>query len=534
MTATVRIGGFRFDPESGELLGHRRAVSLRPQSAKVLAVLLAARGEMVGKERLMEAVWPDTHVTDDSLVQCISEIRKALGPRDGKRLQTLPRKGYRLAVDAPVATGTRARLGALSVLAVMMVAIAAGLFFWPLTKATADPKTIAVMPFRNMSGDVDQGYFSNGVAEDLIVSLSSLSDMRVLARGTSFPLADAHRDIREVAKILKADYLLEGSVRRVDRTLRVSANLVDGRTGQNIWAERYDGSVEDLFDFQDKVLAQIMRVLSVRLSRAERERLGIRGTEDIAAYDAYLRGRELENLYSRDTNLRAEEALKSALRRDPDFALAHAHLAQVYSFRVENNWTQDRDRYIRAAFEAAEKSVTLDPKLPFAHFSLGRLYTRSFAPDLEQAILHYNEAIRLDPNYVDAYVFLANTYIFIGKAEEALPLISDAFARNPVPPFWYHLAEGMARYFLGDYDAAEIALVRARDQNPTAPFPYRFLIATYGQMGNLDEAEWMAMEYESLGRSATVSALLESASIQDAAYRARFAEGFRKAGLAEE
>ncbi|MEZ5722873.1 MAG: tetratricopeptide repeat protein [Paracoccaceae bacterium] len=177
--------------------------------------------------------------------------------------------------------------------------------------------------------------------------------------------------------------------------------------------------------------------------------------------------------------------------------------------------------------------MALDPALPFAHFSLGRLYTRSFAPDQARAAAEYKTALALDPNYDDAYVFLANVHIFNGRAEAALPLVAEAFARNPLPPYWYFLAEGMARYFLGDYASAEAALVTARDQNPTAPYPYRFLIATYGRLGNTDDADWMAMEYEALGRTATVADLLESASIQDPAYRDAFAEGFRAAGLPE-
>lgn len=329
------------------------------------------------------------------------------------------------------------------------------------------------MPFNNMSGNEDQIYFSNGISEDLITSLSSLSDLRVLSRGTSFSMADPDRDPRDprdLAIDLRADVILEGSVRRVGNTLRISAALVDGDTGANLWAERYDGTPENVFAFQEDVLEQLTRVLSVRLSKAERERLGVRGTENVAAHDAYLRGRELENLYTPDTNLAAEKALRNALLHDPDFALAHAHLSQVYSFRVENNWTQERAFYIDAAFRAAERAVALDPKLPFARFALGRLYTRSYSPDAQKAKAAYEQAIRLDPNYVDAQVFLANVFIFNGEAEKALPLVVDALERHPIPPFWYHLAKGMAHYFLGEYAAAEVALTVARDQNPTAPF----------------------------------------------------------------
>ncbi|WP_165784464.1 winged helix-turn-helix domain-containing tetratricopeptide repeat protein [Zhengella mangrovi] len=531
------IGETMFRPASLEIIPPSgEPVALRPQTARVLDVLLERRGSVVSKDELMDIVWRDTHVTDDSLVQCISEIRKALGPNDSQLLATIPKTGYRLSGGRPepalpARRTARVLVPGLAVLLVLVAAAAA--LWWPQAETPGAPITIAVMPFRNMSGEADQQYLSNGVAEDLIVSLSRISDLRVLSRGTTFSIDHGGTDPREIAKRLRADYVLEGSVRRMDKDLRVSASLVDGTSGTNVWADRYEGSTTDMFRFQKDVLDKLVRVLSVRLSPAERDRLGVHGTGNIAAHDAYLRGRELENLYTQETNLAAEGALKLAIREDPAFALAHAHLAQVYSFRVENKWTQERGKYVDAAFDAARNAVRLEPDLPFAHFSLGRLYTRSYAPDIPLAIAEYEKAIALDPNYVDAYMFLANVHIFDGKAEKALPLIRSGFERNPLPPYWYYLADGMANYFLGHYDRAEAALVQARDQNPTAPFPYRFLIATYGQSGNTDEAEWMAMEYEALGRSATVSDLLETAAIHDPTYRGLFADGFRKAGLPE-
>ncbi|MAS04067.1 MAG: hypothetical protein CL534_05160 [Ahrensia sp.] len=540
--SVTAVGPYRFDRDANELTDDEgRSTALRPQTATVLAVLLDNAGSVVTKDRLMKTVWPDTFVTDDSLVQCISEIRRALGPEASTLLKTVPKKGYRL---DPVAmsgdrqegpeSASRGRLTAAVAggLAVLLIGVFAA--WWAMRPTPDNPvQTIAVLPFANASGDEAQAYFASGVAEDLIVGLSKVSDLRVVSRGASFSLDADAMDIREVADILNADYVLEGSVRRNGGELRVSAALVDGETGENAWAERYDGSTEDIFAFQKTLLNSLMSVLTVRLSRAERERLGIIGTRDVAAYDAYLRGRELENLYTKETNLQAEEALRTAIRLDPDYALPHALLSQIYSFRAENRWVDPIGPTVDMAMDHARRAVRLDDSLPFAHFALGRLHTRSFSPDFEVAIAEFRRAIELDPNYVDAYMFLANTYIFDGRAEEALPLIAEGFERNPLAPFWYHLAEGMAAYFLGDYDKAEASLTVAKDRNPTAPYPYRFLIATYGQLELVDDADWMAMEYEALGRTATVSAMLETASIQDAAYREIFAEGFRKAGLPE-
>lgn len=541
---TISIGKHRFRTDTNELTDERGAVvSLRPQSADVLAELARHAGTVVLKSDLMDRVWADTHVTDDSLVQCVSEIRKALG-EDAGALVTVPKKGYRLdeveheatMVETPP-TGPRKRAPLVAAIAAVLLALVVGSVFLFGDRGTeivpGEEPVVAVLPFADESGDASQSYFADGLAEDLIVSLSKIGDLRVISRSTSFTAAQDATGPQEVAGLVGADAVLEGSVRRVGDALSLSASLVEGESGAVLWAERYEGDAGDIFEFQKSVLAELTSALSLRLSRAERARLGVFGTDSVEAHDAYLRGRQLENLYTAETNLAAEKALRDAIRLDPDFALAHAHLSQVLSFRVENRWTEAAQDTIRAAFEAAETALKLDPELPFAHFVLGRLHTRSFARDLGKAADHYEKAVALDPNYVDAYAFLANIKIFDGQAEAAVPLIDEAFRRNPFPPYWYYLARGMASYYLEDYETAEAALVTARDMNPTAPFPYRILIPTYGQIGDVDEAEWMAMEYEALGRVATIEKMLDSASIADPGYREKLADGLRKAGLPE-
>lgn len=530
------IGGATFSSATNEIErpGHP-LTRLRPQTSQVLEILIANAGNTISKDELIEMVWRDTHVTDDSLVQCISEIRKALGPSDAKLLRTISGKGYRLeTTDRPEEVKPTHRRIQVIAGFVVLCCIVLAFFMWPRQSLQTAPQTIAVLPFTNMSGSDDQAYFSDGVTEDLIIGLSKISDLRVISRGASFAVARDTDNILELAKTLNVQYILEGSVRRHSGTLRVSAALVDGTTGANLWAERYEGAEEEIFTFQEKLLTDLLRSLSVRLSENERTRLGIFGTQDVNAHDAYLRGVSLEHRFTSETNLTAEIALKEAIRIDPNFAAAHAHLAQVYSYRVENRWTEWPEETADAAFAAANRALALDDTLPYAYFSLGRLYSRSFAPDGDKSITAFNRAISLDPNYVDARVFLANVLIFNGRANEALPLIAEAMERHPLPPFWYFQAEGMAQYFLGSFEEAEAALIQARDQNPTAPYPYRFLMATYGQLGQLDEAEWMAMEYEALGRQANISALMETASIQDDVYRQIFLQGFELAGIPSE
>ena len=542
----VQIGSHVFGMRDLTLRGPSgEHVPLRAQSAEVLKVLAGARGQLVKKDRLMSEVWPDRFVTDDSLVKCISDIRKALA-EDAALLITAPKKGYRL--EGVMTAGandpeSKPRPARSAILRPAVVFLALGLSVVVLAYVSRSPPvrqeeaTIAVLPFRNSDGDPEQRYLSDGVAEDLITALSQLSDLRVISQGASFAYAPDTADIRTIAAELDADVVLEGSIRSRGTDLRVTTALVDGTTGENLWAKHYDGDRDDLLAFQTDLLDALVRTLSVRLSRSERARLGVRGTEDVEAHDAYLRGRELENLYTRETNLQAEAALRRAIARDPDYALAHAHLALTLSFRAENRWSEDREATAEDAFAAARTALRLDPDLPFAHFVLGRLYSRSFSHHLPDAMRHafaaFDRAIELDPNYLDAYVFMANLHIFNGEAGKALPLVDAALARHPAPPYWYIFAAGMARYYTRDFEGAEPFLVRARDQNPTAPFPYRYLIATYGMMGRVDDAEWAALEYEALGRTATVEAMVTEGSVSDEAYRKHFAKGLRAAGLPE-
>lgn len=533
---TTHIGGFLFNLRTEELFDPEgQPVTLRPQSLRVLSVLAEHAGGLVSKETLMDRVWPDTHVTDDSLVQCISEIRKALGPDANTLLRTVPKQGYRLDA-APGRRNSRRsphlpRLVA-ALAAVVLLALGA-LLTWPRQPATANNPSIAVLPFANLSGDSDQLYYSNGLAEELIVNLSRIADLRVVSRAASFSVARQTTDPRQIATELRVSYLVEGSVRREGETLRITTALVDGQSGENLWAESYAGAEAEVFDFQDAVLAELVRVLSVRLSPQERERLGVRGTRDVDAFDSYLRGIQLAGFLTAADNLRAEEAFEKAIRFDPDYAAAHAQLSIVLSMRAEYGWTTEQANAITRAVQHAERAVALAPELPFAHFALGRLLSRGFINDMAGASAEFQQAIELDPNYTDAYAFHAIVQVADGRAQDGLATITEALTRNPVPPYWYYMPLGLAHFYLGDYEAAETALTELLDRNPNLPNALRMLMATYGYMGRQDDAEWLAMEYEALGVPATIGDIMEVIAVDHPPYRDAVIQGLRLAGLPE-
>lgn len=463
-----------------------------------------------------------------------------------------PIRAWRVLLDpnrvGEVVSTPSAKRGLLTVLVavlIVLVLVTGGNWWWQQAeftpaqteKSSLDPTnkpSVAVLPFINISGDREQDYFVDGMTEDLITDLSKISALTVISRTSTFAYKGKSPDIRDVARDLGVLFVVEGSARKFGDKIRLTAQLIEASTGEHLWAERYDRDFSEVFAVQDEVRSKIVSVLAVKLTSSEETRLEHPLTVSTKAYDFYLRGVQLEGFFSRDSNLESIDRFKQAIALDPNFSASYARLAQAYSFAVEYDWTEDHENYIRLALSNAKTAIELDNELPYAHWSLGRIYTRIFSSDLEKAIASFEKSIELNSNYADAYIFLAYAHMFSGHAEKALPLIETGMSMNPHTPFAYHQALGMARMFLGNCEAAVHSFNQALEQNPTASFMQRYLIACYGYLGQQDDAEWAAIEFETLGRSATIKALMDSSSIRDPAYRKIFEDGLRKADLPEE
>jgi adenylate cyclase len=384
-----------------------------------------------------------------------------------------------------------------------------------------------------MSGDPGQEYFSDGMTEDLITDLSKISALDVIAAATTATFKGNVANVRDVASELGVRYVVQGSVRRADGLVRISAQLVDGQTGKFVWAERYDRNHADVFALQDDVLGRIISSLSAALTPEERRRLEKPLTANPEAYDLYLQGLQQESFFTGDGNLEARRLLSRAIELDPGFAAAYAHLAQTYSLAVENGWKGGDETLAAKAIEAALKATRLDPELPFAFWSLGRIYSRAHVGDPERAKIAFKRAVVLNPNYADAFMFLALMHIFTGEAEKAPELIAKAMRMNPRYPFWYLQGLGNAQFFLGDYQASVASLKASIERNPSVPWLHYFLLASYGQLGLKQEAEWEMAELEALGQTATITAIMAVLFIHDQGYRRIFENALRKAGVPE-
>jgi adenylate cyclase len=485
---------------------------------------------------------------------------KALGRRKVKNI-TQPVTVYRLVLDdkaEQLVTGIQetasARSGWRPYAAALLVLLlfAAGIVWWqpwasgmkPAPEETEsaekaslplpDKPSIAVLPFTNMSDDKEQEYFSDGMTEDLITDLSRISGLAVISRTSTFAYKGQATDVRTIGKELGARYVVEGSVRKLGDRVRINAQLIDSHSGNHVWADRFDRSLADLFSLQDEVRGKIVQALKVKLSAQEEERLSHRLTESTQAYDLYLRGLQQESFFTREANLESRRLFEQAIELDPEFAAAYASLAQAYSLAQENGWTDKREEFVNKALALAKKAVELDAELPRAHWALGRIYTRAPFRNHDLAIKELKRVIELDPNYADGYAFLANTLLYVGKAAQALGVMEQAMRINPRFPFWYLHILGQSQYLLTRYEAAAENFRKAIERNPTVSWPRRWLLATYGQLGMKDDAEWEISELEGLGQPVTLTSAREISPFADHTYLKHYLEGLHKAGVPEQ
>jgi adenylate cyclase len=419
------------------------------------------------------------------------------------------RTGTVLPSPAPAAAGRelpRRRLAAIAALIALLVAAGAALTWlkpWepgqePASaglKAVppADTPSIVVLPFANLSDDPEEEYFADGMTDDLITDLSKLSGLFVISRHSAFTYKDKPIKPRQVAEELGVRYLVEGSIRRAGGRVRVNAQLIDAATGGHLWAERYDGDETDLFTLQDRVIADIVSALAVKLTDTEKTRLSRRPTNNLEAYDYYLRA-ERSRLYGFGGERHHDTIAlyQVATTLDPAFAEAYAGLAET-AFHV---WRWDITEVLpnpaakKVAYESAGKVLSLDPENPRAYTVLAMLQVTDGRHDL--ALESARKAVSLDPNSAVAFIDLAKVLVWAGRPAEALEAMETAFRLDPKPPAYFHGNLGWVLFFNRRYDDAIGHLEKARE----AGVDYREELAmTYAALGRLDEAR---VELESL------------------------------------
>jgi TolB-like protein len=341
---------------------------------------------------------------------------------------------------------------------------------------------IAVLPFANRSTDPEQEYFSDGITEDLITDLSQLPGLTVIARQSTFAYKGSAADAQQVSRELGADFIVEGSVRKVGQRIRINVQLLHGDSGQNIWAERFDREIDDIFALQDSVNRKIVVALKLQLTTAKRARLAHQGTEVIEAHDYVLRGMKETQALTREGSERARYCFESALQLDPNYATAYGRLSAnaVYPWIV--GWSTSRPETIDRGVELAQKAVALDGDNAYANATL--CWALLWQERHDDAIAAGEMAISIDPNDVEALEHLAFALAWSNRGEEALKHLAKAQMLNPL--HGYHFPSGVAYFMLGSYTPAVDALQNSIDANPRFLPAYLYLAASLSLLGRDD------------------------------------------------
>ena len=352
-----------------------------------------------------------------------------------------------------------------------------------------DKPSIAVLPFDNMSDDPKQEYFVDGMTEDLITDLSKLSGLFVIARNSVFTYKGKPVKVKQVAQELGVKYVLEGSVRRVGDQVRINVQLINATTDGHLWAERYDGSLEDVFALQDQVTEQIVAALAVNLTDEEEAQQTRHDTDNPDAHDAYLQGWAHYRLSTPKDLARAIPFFEEAIRLDPDYAQAHAALAALYWDAFKNGWAFDLDMpsFRAEAFANDHLEQALKTPTPLAHAVQSRMFA-AFGFHTE-AVEEAEKAVALNPNDATAVAGLAHALVLADRPGEGLTFIQDAMRLDPHHPPSYLIILGAAQFGVENYEAAVATFERAVKRNPENEKPLIYLASSYGHLSRMRDAE---------------------------------------------
>lgn len=511
----IRFGGFSLDPEAYLLTNGPEPVALEPQVFILLFYLIQNRQRVVTKDELAEHVWEGRIVSDAAIASAINLARRAVDD-DGKTqavIKTFPRRGFRFVAEVEeVEPSGRGFSGA------------------PESVPIPDKPAIVVLPFDNLSGDPEQEYFADGLTEDIITGLSRIRHLLVTARNTSFAYKGKALDVHAVAAEIGVRYVLEGSVRKSGNRVRISAQLVDGETGNQLWAERYDRNLEDIFAVQDEITQIVVGALQPELTRSEIERARRKAPHSLDAWDLYQRGLWHEYRITKRDNAAAIELFSRTIALDPEFARAYAGLSECYTYDVFYGYAEREPKDIYAS---ASKAVEIDPHDSNARRALGWAHT--YYRDHESAIAELKIAINLNPNEAHAYAFLGFAQAYSGLAEEAITSFRTAINLSPQHHFFGWFNAGLALALLLSQRHEESAkMARMALQYPnTSWLTHLHLLSALGHLGRKEEATKALADLIDIQPDCSISFVEPRLPFTDVGCRDHHFEGMRRAGMPE-
>ena len=398
----------------------------------------------------------------------------------------------------------------------------------------ASRPTLAVLPFRTIGGTDDDNYYGEGITDSIITGLSKNRSLYVIARNSTLRYRDGGKDLRQIASELDVRYLLDGSVQRQGTRLRINTELTDITGNVSIWAQRYEGSTDDLFEFQDRITTSILSSIEPRVRAVETARVGDRPTESLDAFHCVLRAMSLLYFFTPESHREAGELLERAIVLDPAYAQAHAYLAWWYNFLIGEGWSEDLDADMARALVLSQRAIELDPDDPFALAVAGHIL--SFMGKLpEEAMELFGRALALNENSAFAWGLSALTLAYLGRPDEALERLENVWRLNPFDPFnfYFWIVAGIAEFVAGRYDEAIVWLRKSRRANPRFRPSVRTLAAALALSGDEAGAELAARQLLEIEPSFRVSTFVSWYPLQRKDDLDRLAKGLRAAGLPE-
>jgi TolB-like protein/tetratricopeptide (TPR) repeat protein len=505
-----------------ELFLHGAPVPLGSRAVDLLLALVKRQGQLANKDELMAEVWPGTFVEENNLQVQISALRKVFAEDSHAKnyLMTVPGRGYRFVAavkenssSGPIAALVEGKEGPLAL----------------------PPKpSIAVLPFTNMSGDPEQDYFADGMAEEIITALSRCAGLFVIARNSSFTYKGRAVDVRTVGCELGVRYVLEGSVRRGGNRIRFTCQLSESGSGAHIWADRFDGELSDIFDLQDRITQKVVASIEPTMQLAEIERLKHTKAVDLNAYDYLLRAQQLEFQFTEESYAQALEHLEQCIRIDPTYAPAQALAAYCYGWRRTQGWTKDQQA------ETAEGLRLVSCALEFGRYDANVLWMCAYGgwqlgmDDKRVLDLAY-AAIETNPNSAIALTVAGRTEALLGHYANGQELLIRAQRLSPRDPRAWVTAQGLVFVCLGEgrYEEGVAWARKALAQNPRNTGAMRLLAANLAHLGQTDEAKLIIIDNLRVEPDLTISKFRTRRMFMHEDLWQKFASGLRLAGLLE-
>jgi TolB-like protein len=519
------------DTDRRELSRRSESVAVGPQVFDLLIHLIENRGRVVSKDELFDVIWRGKTVSESTLTSHVNFARRAIGDtgEEQRLIRTIPRKGFRFVGDLKEASAQNAAKPAASETKPSNAEPAPGTML-----SLPDQPSVAVLPFLNLSGDPDQDYFADGVVEDIISALSRMRWLFVIARNSSFTYKGRAVGVKQVGRELGVRYVLEGSVRKSGNRVRVTGQLIDATAGAHLWAERFDSTLEDIFDLHDELATSVVGAIAPQLERAEIQRAKHKPTEKLDAYDYYLRGMAS---FHRGDSEGMNEALPlfyQTIERDPDFASAYAMAAASMFWSKFNGWVADRSKVMSEGTRLAHRAIELGKDDAVA-LARGGHALANFVGDLDGGVALIDKALLLNPNLAAAWFLGGFVQIMRGEPDNAIERLAYGMRLSPLDSEMYRMQGGMALAHLSArrFDEAVCWAEKALRDLPSFLIVVCIIAASHALTGRMDEACWAMRNLRRLDPALRLSNLKEWLLFHRPEYLTLLSDGLRLAGLPE-